>query len=60
MLIVRAALGDLQVYRKDTPSSVKAVVGGFGLDYGTRFREFVVKADNQCCIEYLVHYHRVY
>ena len=60
MLVVRAALGDLQVYRRDMPMSDKAVVGGFGLDGGTRFREFIVKEDNQCCIEYVVHYHRVY
>ena len=58
MFVVRAAFGDLQVYDRHHKTN-KAVVGGLGLDGHTRFREFIVKEDKQCCIEYVVHYHRV-
>ena len=58
MLVVRAALGKLLPYHSKDVAEFDSLVGAFGIDMKTRFREFIVKDDFRCCVEYVIHYHR--
>ena len=65
ILVVRTALGVVDAYDADRHGgdhlkTYDSLTGGLGIPPGTsyRFREFIVPSEDQCCIEYIVHYHR--